>query len=157
MSAKGQSSLDYVMTYGMALILIAVVVAVLIFILSSPASSVVFSSSDSAKILLKAGAVSGTDADIRMQNITGGSIEVTSASMAGGYSTASCNLNGQAFPSGSPGTEVNAGGSLFIECDSVSDSGKGRISINYVDYAGLARTVDVTGSEAGATGLFGAG
>ncbi len=157
MFEEGQSSLDYLMTYGMALVLIAVVVGVLIFIFSSPASSVVFSSSDPAKILMKAGAVSGTAADIRLQNATGGNIEVTSASMAGGYSTASCNLNGAAFPSGQPGTSVGAGGNIYIECDSVLDSGKGRISIDYRDYAGLTRTVEVTGSEAGSSGMFGLG
>jgi len=46
MNNGAQASLEYVMTYGWALVLIISVISVLVFIVSSPASDVTFSSSD---------------------------------------------------------------------------------------------------------------
>ena len=72
MRQRAQASLEYLMTYGWAMVIIISIVAILVFIVGSPASDITFSSSDPTKILLKAGAVSGTDAEIVLQNITGG-------------------------------------------------------------------------------------
>ncbi len=99
MNSTAQAALEYLMTYGWALVLIATVVAVLVFIVSS-SSSVVFSSSDPTKILMKGGSLLGSDAEIKMQNITGGSIDVTSVSMTSNYSGAGCSLNSVPLGSG---------------------------------------------------------
>ncbi len=157
--SKAQSSLEYLMTYGWALVLIISVISILVFIVSSP-SSVAFSSSDPSKILMKGGSVSGSDAEIKMQNITGGAIDVTSVSMTSNYSSAGCSLNGAPLGSGGsiiPLIMVPAGGELYIECSNVTGNGSGTITIDYTDQSGLQRTagieVSVTGStDGGETG-----
>jgi len=101
MNERAQSGLEYLMTYGWALILIATVIGVLVFIVSSPAEEFRCSISDPTKIMLKAynvpesayrplpsgddhwcsgsscGAPTGTN-KILMQNLTGGAITITS-------------------------------------------------------------------------------
>lgn len=79
---RAQAGLEYLMTYGWALIIIATVIGVLVFIIGSPSSSVQFSSSDPAKILLKSGAMQDTVMQAKLQNITGGKITITSATSA---------------------------------------------------------------------------
>jgi len=141
MDSKGQSGLEYLMTYGWALILIATVIGVLVFIVSTPASEVIFSSSEPNKIMLKGGTVSGTIAEIKLQNITGGNLEVTSITGNGDYS--GCTVNGF-DPPGDPSVSVSAGGQLLIECTSTSP-GNGTVALEYTDFANLSRTVIITG------------
>jgi hypothetical protein len=156
LNSKAQSSLEYLLTYGWALVLISVVIGVLIFLIGSP-ESVAFSSSDPTKILMKGGALLGTDADIKMQNITGGAIDVTTVTMTSNYSAASCLLNGNPVTSGaaiSPAITVPAGSELYIECSNVGGNGSGTIDIDYTDFAGLQRSVGITGGgSSGAAAL----
>ena len=152
MNGKGQGALEFLMTYGWALVLIITVVAVLVFIVSSP-SSVAFSSSDPTKILMKGGSVLGSDAEVKMQNITGGPIDVTAVAITSNYSGATCTLNGAGFSSGAaiiPAIAVPAGGELYIECSGVSGNGSGTIGIDYTDFAGMQRSVGITVSDGGA-------
>ena len=131
-----QASLEYLMTYGWALVLIATVVAVLLFIVSSPASEVFFSSSDPTKIIIKAGAVQGSDVEVRVQNLTGGDLDISAISETG-YS--GCTANGGAAP-----VSVSAGAEIVLECTSSSD-GTGTITLDYTDFAGLSRVVVING------------
>ncbi len=150
MNFRAQASLEYLMTYGWALILIVVVAAVLVFIVGSPADDAVFSSSDPTKIMLEAGAVSGSNAVIRLQNITGDKIEVTDSVLAGAFFGAACTLNDSALPTGSSSVEVTAGGQIDISCSSMLE-GTGIITIQYTDYAGLQRQVDIVLGGSGAS------
>ncbi len=134
---SAQSSLEYLMTYGWALVLIVSVVSILVFIVSSPASDVTFSSSDPAKILLKAGAVQDSEVVVKVQNITGGDLGITGISETG-YSD--CTANGSGAP-----LSVSAGAEIVLECVSSSDGG-GTITLDYTDFAGLQRVVVINGS-----------
>jgi len=150
MGQRAQAALEYLLTYGWALVLIATVIGALVFIISSPASNVTFSSSDPAKILVKGGAVSGTDAEILLQNITGGKVSVTKITLPASYVGASCSLNGAAISTGgpiSPAIEVMAGGEIDVECSGLTENPSGRIDIDYTDFAGLERSVEITGSS----------
>ena len=150
MNSRAQSSLEYLMTYGWALVLIATVVAVLVFIISSPAGDVVFSSSDPGKIMLNAGAVSGSDAEIMLQNTTGGSLQVTDSTASGAFFGAICTLNDLPLPTGSSSTEVAAGGEMDISCSGMA-AGTGTLTMQYTDYAGLQRQVVITMGGSGAS------
>ena len=150
MDFRAQAGLEYLMTYGWALVLISVVVAVLVFIVGSPAGDATFSSSDPAKVMLKAGAVTDSGAEIRLQNITGGNIDVTDSSMTGGFAGAACTLNDSALPNGSSSTEVVAGGEMDISCSGMAE-GQGTLTLQYTDYAGLQRQVDITLGGSGAS------
>jgi len=147
MDFRAQAGLEYLMTYGWALVLISVVVAVLVFIVGSPAGDATFSSSDPAKVMLKAGAVTDSGAEIRLQNITGGSIEVTDSTLAGAFEGAICTLNDEAIPTGSSSVEVVAGGEMDISCSGMLE-GTGTITLQYLDYASLQRQVDITAGGA---------
>lgn len=132
--------LECLVTYGWVLVLIAAVVGVLVFIVSSPASNITFSSSDPAKMMVKAGSVQGSVAEVVLQNITGGGIRVTALSEEG-YS--GCVIDGNP-----PTVAVPAGDQITLECDAPAD-GKGKITLEYTDYAGLPRTVTINASGTG--------
>jgi len=138
-SSKAQSSLEYLMTYGWALILIATVIAVLVYIVGSPSSDITFSSSDPAKILIKAGAVSGSSAEIKLQNITGGGIEITGI-LNEGYS--GCTVNGSLAP-----LTVAAGGQMTLECTAPANN-QGIVTLQYTDFASLQRSVVISSNGA---------
>ena len=142
---RAQATLEYLMTYGWALIMIATVVAVLVFVVGSPASMVVFSSSDPAKILLRASSVSETTAEIRLQNATGGKISITSITPTN-YSN--CTINNTISP---PIIPIGTGSIMELKC-TTSAEGKGNIRIEYTDYFGLQRSVTINGSGTGTSG-----
>ena len=52
MKTKAQAALEYLMTYGWALIIIATVIGILVFVASPTDSGTTFASSDPAKIML---------------------------------------------------------------------------------------------------------
>gem|GEM_PF-6296083 len=137
--------MEYLMTYGWALIMIATVVAVLVFVAGSPASTAVFSSSDPAKILLRASSVSETTAEIRLQNATGGKIDITSITPTN-YSN--CTINTKNPP---PQISIGAGSIMELKCTTSAES-KGSIRIGYTDYFGLQRTVTINASGTGTSG-----
>jgi len=151
---KAQGSLEYLMTYGWALVLIITIVSILAFIVGEPAS-VAFSSGDPTKFLVKGGSVIGENAEIMLQNVTGGKIEITEVIMTSNYSTENCTLNQEAMPprDDNQSIAVSAGGEMRVECGSVAGNGSGTISINYTDHAGLQRSVDIMSSSTGTAGL----
>jgi len=156
-NSKAQAGLEYLMTYGWALILIATLVGVLVFIVSSPASSATFSSSNPTKILMKGGTIDDSDVvEVKLSNITGGTINVTGIELTGAFSTSyffepQAKLNGINISLITPSNPVMvAGGGLldFTEIDYGND-GIGKIEISYVDYAGLSRDLNITGGRGG--------
>lgn len=139
MNSKAQAGLEYLMTYGWALILIATVIGVLVFIISSPASQATFSSSEPNKIMLKGGAMTDSDTtEILLQNITGGKITITSATSS---EYTNITINGDTTPTG---LEITAGSQMDLTADLISGTNPtGTITIEYTDYAGLARTAEI--------------
>ncbi len=133
---KAQAGLEYLMTYGWALILVTAVVGVLVFLVSTPVAEVKFTSSDPLRFLLKGGSVNAGVAEIKMQNISGGKMTITSIS--GDY--VGCIVNGENVP-----TVINTGEGIDLQC-TVPAEGTGEINIVYTDFAGLQRTVSVTGN-----------
>jgi len=154
--SRAQAGLEYLMTYGWALVLIATVVGVLVFIVSAPSSNPTFSSSDPTKILLKGGSIDGGEAEVLLQNLTGGHITIVSVALGGSFGFSPVYFNGvlvTEINSGSERLVVPAGGELHFTGISYSGSGTGSIDIEYVDFAGLSRQVSVTGSTgAGSVG-----
>jgi len=140
---KTQAGLEYLLTYGWALVLIVTLVGAVVFIIGTPTEETVFYSSDPTKIMLKSGSLTDGTAEIKMQNTTGGKITITSFSGMGN----DCEINGQ--------TEeivVAAGGEISIICQNVSDEELSQpLAITYEDYASLERTVIITATEPTAT------
>ncbi len=141
MNNKGQAALEYLMTYGWALIVIAIVVGVLVFIVSSPAG-VVCNSSDPAKIVVKASnleanVATGTDmGKIILTNLTGGDISSVYISSSGAIATTDQAYN--ASVSSGDTIEVTAT-SAAVETYSTSN-----LMVGYTDFAALDRNVTIT-------------
>ncbi|MDP2974460.1 MAG: fibrinogen-like YCDxxxxGGGW domain-containing protein [Candidatus Diapherotrites archaeon] len=138
MNQKAQAGLEYLMTYGWALILVATIITVLVFVVGGGTPGVVFTVSDPTKILLKSSGISGDKATIILQNATGGKIDITGITPTG-YSD--CTINAiSTLP-----IQVVAGGQMTVEC-TMAGGGPGTISMQYNDFAGFSRTVGITGS-----------
>jgi len=84
MNQRGQSALEYLMTYGWALIVIAIVVAVLIFVTSGATGGVTCQSS-SQQIILKEWSITSATAGFTMMNSTGGNISSLAVSAASDF------------------------------------------------------------------------
>ena len=141
MKAKAQAGLEYLLSYGWALILIATIIGVVIFVVTSPNQNLVFKSSDPTKILLKGAAALGEIVQIKLQNITGGKIRIT-ALTSSDYENIT--LNGQTLASP---VEIGPGGEIIIEATGTT----GTITINYTDQAGIPRTATITATGQGGT------
>ncbi len=138
---RAQAGLEYLMTYGWALVMIATIVGALVFVFSPP-SGASFSSSDPTKMLLKGGVASGGGAQIKLQNITGGLIKITSLSW-------DCTINGSAPIS----LDILAAGELLITCDNVIDAELAAgLVLGYNDASSLPRFVTISTNIASAGG-----
>lgn len=86
MERKGQSALEYLMTYGWALIVIAIVIGVLVFIMSTTTSGA-NCTSDNTQIIYVDHAVTGDDGsgtgtfELRLQNGAGKTIDITAVDL----------------------------------------------------------------------------
>ena len=137
---KAQAGLEYLMTYGWAIVLVATVIGALVLVVSEPVSDGTFRISDPTGFLLKGSQIAGDKAIVKLQNITGGEIEIQSL-QASGY--AGCTING-----GTPqGIKIGSGGEILIECY-IAQGGSKTVSVDYKGQAGTGttQTLDITGS-----------
>lgn len=161
MKCAAQAGLEYLMTYGWALVLVATIVGVFVMIVGTPASTVSFSSSDQAKIMLKgSGIASDGKVEVIAQNTTGGAISVIGFFLGGDFvdrdadadNLLDAKLNGTlrtnigttspAAPLGVP-----AGGTLTFKGITYVGPGDvdGLIEIVYKDFAGFQRRAIIRG------------
>ena len=140
MDNKGQAALEYLMTYGWALIVIAIVVGVLVFIVSSPGGNVVCNSNDPGKVMVKAAQISSSTGGgtVQFTNLTGGDMRNVDV-----YS-----LNG-AFASDNfiDDSTVTSGETVALIVTGTATAGtyaSSSVGIHYIDYAGLARDANLT-------------
>ena len=89
---KAQSSLEYLMTYGWAIILIATLIGAITLILNNPDETDKFNSSDPRSFIVKGTRIADGQVQIKLQNLTGGEINIGSLS-ASGYDD--CTVNGE--------------------------------------------------------------
>ena len=84
---KGQSALEYLMTYGSALIVIAIVIGVLIFVTSGATGGVVCQSS-STGIIVETQSITTTTAGVVLRNATGQVLDQQDVTGGGSFLTA---------------------------------------------------------------------
>ncbi len=145
MNQKAQASLEYLMTYGWALVIIASVVGVLVFVINPTSATASFSSSDPSKIMLKGSSITENTAGLVLQNITGGAIKVNSVHFFGDLGAGSnWALNGVS-PKDFP-IEVSAGSEMHFK-NLVSQNNctnGGSIVLFYSDFAGFEKRADIS-------------
>ena len=144
MNNKAQAGLEYLMTYGWALVFVATSIGVLVFVVSDAGTDVDFTSTAPTKLMLKGGVQDTTGvAEIVAQNITGGAIEVTSVYLSGDYAGATT-LNGTSISkitSANP-MSITGGGVLTFEGIQYVGSGtvEGAVNVTYKDIMGFTNT-----------------
>lgn len=138
MKKKAQSGLEYLITYGWALVLIAAIIGVLVFA-ALPQDKPAFNNSGDTRILLKGAVLSGGSATIALQNISGGEIKIVELIPGDFYN---CTINGGTQPE----LAVGPGGEIIVECTAVEGS-SGSILIKYKDHAGLLQNTTVSSNK----------
>ncbi len=97
MEKRGQSALEYLMTYGWALIVIAIVIGVLIYVTSTSTGGIVCQSQSTQIVLKEWSVATGTDnVGVTIQNATGGAITISSVASGGDFAD---DTNSGPFPS----------------------------------------------------------
>lgn len=140
MNSRAQAGLEYLLTYGWVLVLVAAVVATIVMLVNMPSSQANFSSSDPGKISIKSGSSDGTISRIVMQNLTGGKITITGV-------TSEEYENIRIEDVGSlAGIEIASGSAINMEAEikAGKKSPSGIITMSYIDYGGFDRSVDIT-------------
>ena len=94
---KAQSALEYLMTYGWALIVIAIVIGVLIFVTSGATGGAVCQSASQGIVVKNSTISSAQGVGVQLQNATGSDINVTGASAFGTGISGPAVLNGAAI------------------------------------------------------------
>lgn len=150
MDNKGQAALEYLMTYGWALIVIAIVVGVLVFIVTTPTDVVTCSSGQPSKINvvshnLGSAAVGAKIGDIVITNVAGGQISSVDIDGDSLLFKDHDDVDTGADYDGD-GTDTMAVGNVTIPmfAFTAGDYSTGTISIGYNDPAGLAQTTSIT-------------
>ena len=148
MNKKAQAGLEYLMTYGWALVIIATIVGVLVFIVATP-PDIVFTSSHPDKLLVKGGSINEGAVQISVQNITGGQIRIVSVELDDqGFiqSIGKTRLNGSEIDgiNNIDFVEIQPGGGLILEGIEYTGTGQGDVTIEYKDRFNLDQTTTVS-------------
>ena len=117
MNGRGQSALEYLMTYGWALIVIAIVVGVLI-VISGTSTGGIVCKSQSNDLVLQTASVSGARVQLSLQNASGVTMSTLSAADGGDFTPIT-------DFSVSPSSSVNSGLSFVV--DSNANDGPGTL------------------------------
>ena len=139
MEKRGQSALEYLMTYGWALIVIAIVIGVLIYVTSTGTGGVTCQSTSSG-IIVKEWSVIGGDAGVglTLQNATGGIITPGTATGSGSFSDTNSSLAGTVAKNVTfTITELDApvAGTTFSD---------GTVTVTYDTAGGLSASASIT-------------
>jgi len=142
MDRRAQAGLEYLMTYGWAIVLVVAVIGVLVLVVGEPLAEPAFSSSDPTKLMIKATGVENGVATIKLQNITGGQIRVETVSNPSGfYDCEVVNVSAD--------NTVVAGGELEIQCNVVPGASQGEVGVEYTDISGILQNTLLSGSSSG--------
>ncbi|HLD58864.1 MAG TPA: hypothetical protein VI977_04465 [archaeon] len=148
---RAQAGLEYLLTYGWAIIIILSVASVLFISFSAPGEKVNFSAGG-GKIVVKANAVSdcaGEDSvALLLQNMSGGEIKINSVSGTGSFEAGSSpiTIDGAVVGAATPPVTVAAGREIRIaKIDAACGAINGNIAINYIDQHGYSKTVGING------------
>ncbi|MFA6065518.1 MAG: hypothetical protein WCW44_00815 [archaeon] len=135
---KAQSALEYLMTYGWALIVIAIVIGVLIFVTGSATGGVTCQSQSTNMVLKESSVSAANGVGITLMNATGGDITAIAASSTAFGGTA-------VIKTGSPlvvGTAAVKNTTFTVTGLTVAagNLSNGKIDVNYTTAGGLPAT-----------------
>jgi len=135
MNSSAQAGLEHLLSYGWALLLIATVIGVLLFVLSSSDSKAILSSSNPERFLLKESMVDEQSLTALLQNNTGEAIRIQKTLPSSNYDN--CTIDGKEMP------KVSASKLMTLECSFLSDNPTGKITIEYRGSWGVTNSVTI--------------
>ena len=141
MEKKGQSALEYLMTYGWALIVIAIVIGVLVFIMSTTTAGANCTSDNTQVIYVDHAVVAGVDGvTVKLQNGAGQTITLDAITPDGVTFTGAANEVGNDVTTGSEFTVTG------LETTGIAGANyRGSIAILYTrGTGGIQHTATVT-------------
>ncbi len=147
MNSRGQAALEYLMTYGWALIVIAIVVGVLVFIVATPTGAVACSSNQPGKLNVVSNNISPTtgQGSVVVTNLTAGtmtSLETYPTGVFAGDANATYTMDGAAI-----GTTLSVGDHTLAVTSTTTNpavTNTGSYVFTYNDPAGLQQTATIT-------------
>ena len=135
MNRKAQAGLEYLITYGWAIVLVVTVLSAIVLIVTPTTENTTFNSSDPTKLIVKGATIGNGQATIKLQNITGGKIK---------------NIQISENPNYEECTTVQitaiAGGEIELTCNVVGQPW-GSIDITFQDQTELQQTVTISGGK----------
>ena len=162
LKAKAQSALEYLMTYGWSLVVIAIVIGTLIFIAAPTSSDLVFFSATS-QFLVKDSNFDhlGGDnsANLILQNATGGPVQITKITGTGSACISCGMLVNNQVPLETEPVIIPIGAKMLITGIDLPRRGpiSGTFEVDYINQSGLQKTgiISVQGKmvEAAVIGL----
>ena len=147
MNSRGQAALEYLMTYGWALIVIAIVVGVLVFIVATPTNTMQCTSNAPSKINVVSNNIATTGGaglslgKIVLTNLTGGQATLVdiNGNPAGFFA-----LEPVAGYTSSNGTLALGNTSLTVLASVAKTAASATLTIGYNDAVGLRQNVTIT-------------
>lgn len=144
MDKRGQSALEYLMTYGWALIVIVVVIAAL-FVLINPGAVGGNQCTPTTPITIENHLVTQTGIQLVVSNGSGYNITTTSIVATGTIGgNAVSDTNSESIAIGRGSTTLKTTTSEWTSTGAVGDSYQIDVSFNYNDQDALARSVTTT-------------
>ncbi len=150
MNSRGQAALEYLMTYGWALIVIAIVVGVLVFIVATPTGAVACNSNQPGKVNVVSNNIVSTTGlgSLVITNLTGGEMRNMSIVTGGIYATIlQVPVTGFGIDSADVTDAMTIGDHVLkIDALGITPVGTtaGSFEFTYDDPAGLTQTVTVS-------------
>ena len=162
MNSKGQAALEYLMTYGWALVIIVIVAGILFFIAVTPQGGVVCNSSDPTKVVVQSYNITKTGGPNRvvLSNGTGGTLTAYNyVCVNGGGGGSASTITCTAFPVSPATSGTLSGGSLVtVNVTLVPNGGSGStygamdsnsgVFFAYTDQFGYTKYAKITCSGA---------
>tara|TARA_Y100000310_G_C20446176_1_gene698513 strand:+ start:139 stop:594 length:456 start_codon:yes stop_codon:yes gene_type:complete len=145
MDKRGQSALEYLMTYGWALIVIAIVIGVLIYVTSTGTGGVTCQSTSTGLILKEWAVAPGANgAGITLQNDTGGAITTITGEGHGDFANDSIDIDD---PVATPAAGAAKNAQFTVTKIDVNATGtsfnNGEILVEYTTSGGLSAKANI--------------
>ena len=144
--SRAQAGLEYLLTYGWALLLVVTIASLVVVRFMPPAEGVNFSAGG-RQIIIKAsniGKCGGSDSgSLVLQNASGGKIKITSISGNGSFAGAGAGIT---VEGAQPPVTVAAGREIRLEkIDTACGAIGGTLNIEYTDNYGYQQTAEIRG------------
>jgi hypothetical protein len=158
-NGKAQISLEYLLTYSWALVLVASIVGVVVLLFGGPIETPVFSSSQPTEFPLVGGGNidAANNVSVVLKNASGGAITVTSFLLGSGFKdpangtcgASTLNTITCSVISGPPASPVSVppGDELRFSSIKYPAGGVGTITVTYKDKTAFSRTLTITGKK----------